>query len=256
LRRQDKVFVWIGATLLLGTLALAGCSIPRFGGVKPIPSAATILEDAVTVQKTEIKDVEFSMVSSFTGIGLGTASGSAVSEDFTGTLTTSPQREQIFTKLTTAGMQISSEVIFDEATNTMYMKVTGSSLPGLPSGKWTKMSLGSSLDPVTIDPSQLSDLSKFKGATLKGSETLNGVHVWHLQSSATQDGLTTHADIYIRQDNNELYEMVAHVTGTLTGTTTDTSTGTMNGTVTYKVTGVNTGAKISLPPASQVTQFP
>ena len=246
MKPQYKTLVWIGGALfVLGTLALSGCAIPRIGS-KPIPSAATILQDAVMVQKTQVKDVEFSMNMSMTG------SGTTLTDDIKGTSTASPKRELVTSNLTTAGVQLSDIVIIDAATSTIYSKFSSSSLPGIPSGKWIKMSLGSSLDPLSIDPSQFSNLSQFKGATMKGAETLDGVPVWHLQSTTTMDGLTDRADIYIRQANNQLYEMVAQVTGSLTGTPTATTTGSTTGTVTFKVTGENTGATIKLPPASEV----
>jgi hypothetical protein len=239
MRLQHKALVRLGGILLaMGTLALAGCSITSIAS-RPTPtatpSAATILEDAVNAQKTQTKDVEFSM-----NLDL-TASGTAISGQLTGTETTSPKRVDIvITNLTAASLQFSGEIIIDSATNTTYVKFTNSNIPQVPMGQWIKTSGGSSINPLPIDPSQFSDLSQLNGATLKGSETLDGIAVWHLQATKTVSGVTTLVDIYIRQDNSQLYEIVANATGTASGS------------VTLKITGVNTGATINLPPASQV----
>jgi hypothetical protein len=234
-------------------LALAGCGLPNLGHSTKPPSAATILEDAALAQKTQVKDVEFSMTMAISTSGITGTGTTDISGNFTGTLTTSPEREDVMTNMTAAGIQFSGEIIVDVATSTLYIKFSSTSLPGLPAGTWTKVTTGSSLDPLTVDPSQLSDLSQFKGATLKGPETLDGIQVWHLQANSTTGGLTSQADIYIRQDNHQLYELIAHINGALTGIGTPTTGTPTTGTITYKVTGENTGKTISLPPASEVS---
>jgi hypothetical protein len=240
MRLQHKALVRLGGMLLAtGALALAGCSITGLAS-KPstptaTPSAATILEDAVNAQKTQTKDVEFSMNMNLT------SSGTTINGNLTGTETASPQRVDIvITNFTVAGVQLSGEIITDTATKSVYVKFTGSGIPEFPQGQWIKTSGGSSSNLLPIDPTQFSDLSQLHGATLKGSETLDGIAVWHLQATKTVSGSTTQVDIYIRQDNNQLYELVANATGTASGS------------VTLKITGVNTGAMINLPPASQV----
>jgi hypothetical protein len=238
MRLQHKALVRPGGMLLaIGALTLAGCSITSLAG-KPTPNAtpnaATILEDAVNIQKTQTKDVEFSM-----NLDL-TSSGTTISGGLTGTETSSPKRlDLVITNLTAVSVQFSGEIIIDSATNTTYVKFTNSNIPEVPQGVWIKTSGGSSINALPIDPTQFSDLSQLTGATLKGSETLDGIAVWHLQATKTVSGSITQVDIYIRQDNSQLYELVANATGTSSGS------------VTLKITGVNTGATINLPPASQ-----
>ena len=216
--------------ILLGALALAGCG-GSSAASKPTatPDAATILASVKNVQSS-YKDIEFSMSMAFT------ASGSTINGTFTGTQTSSPKRSDIVMNFTAAGQQVAGEVITDVATNTTYTKLTSPALPGVPAGTWTK-STGSSAF-IPIDPSTFSNLSGLTGITLKDSETLDGIQVWHLQASESTGGATGQADIYIRQDNNQLYEVVAHATGAASGT------------ITFKITSVNTGATINLPPAS------
>lgn len=240
MRLQHKALVRLlgGMLLAMGALALTGCSITSLAS-KPTPTAtpnaATILEAAVNAQKTETKDVEFSM-----NLDL-TSSGATISGSLTGTETSSPKRlDLVITSLTAASVQFSGEIIIDSATNTTYVKFTNSNIPEVPEGQWIKTSGGSSISPLPIDPTQFSDLSQVTGATLKGSETLDGIAVWHLQATKTISGSTAQVDIYIRQDNNQLYEVAANATGTSSGS------------VTLKITGVNTGAAINLPPANQV----
>ena len=239
MRLQHKALVRLGGMLLaMGALALGGCSITSLAS-KPTatatPNAATILEDAVNVQKTQTKDVEFSM-----SIDL-TANGTTINGNLTGTETSSPKRlDLVVSNLTVADVQFSGEIITDAATNSIYIKFASSNIPEIPEGQWIKTSGGSSINPLPIDPTQFADLSQLTGATLKGSETLDGIAVWHLQATKTISGSTTQVDIYIRQDNNQLYEVVANATGTSSGS------------VTLKITGVNSGATINLPSASQV----
>ena len=239
MRRQQKPLLGIGVMLLvLGSLTLAGCSITALAS-KPTPtappSAASILEAAVNAQKTGTKDVEFSMNLSLT------TNGTAVSGEVTGTETMSPNRvDLIVTSFMAAGQQFSGEIITDAATNTTYIKFTDSSIPEVPVGQWLKTTGGSGINPLPIDPTQFSDLSQLTGAKLVGSEKLDGIAVWHLQTTKTVSGSTSQIGIYIRQDNNQLYELVAKETGSSSGS------------VTLKITGVNTGATISLPPATEV----
>jgi hypothetical protein len=242
MRRQQKSLLGIGVMLLvLGSLTLAGCSITALANTPTPtarPSAATILEAAVNAQKTGTKDVEFSMNLSLT------TNGTAVSGDVTGTETTSPNRvDLIVTNFMAAGQQFSGEIITDVATNTTYIKFTDSSIPEVPVGQWLKTTGGSGINPLPINPTQFSDLSQLTGAKLVGSEKLDSIAVWHLQATKTVSGSTSQIDIYIRQDNNQLYELVANESGSSSGS------------VTFKITGVNTGATISLPPPSEVSDL-
>jgi hypothetical protein len=238
--------------LAMGALGLAGCSSPGVAGgpalggqagtATPSPNAATVFEDAVNAQKTQTKDVEFSMNTNLKERDI------TITGDVTGKQTSSPRRlDVVITNFKTGSMQFSGEIITDAATHSTYIKFTGTTpFPGIPVGTWVKTFGGFFFfNPLMTDPAQFSDLSQFKGATLKGSETLDGISVWHYQVTRTFRETTTKIDIYIRQDNKQLYEIVSNETGTSSGS------------VTFKITGVNTGATISLPPASQVTnQYP
>ena len=153
---------------------------------------------------------------------------------------TSPNRtDVVITNLTTAGEQFSGEVIVDVATNATYIKLTGSSILGLPTGEWLKTTGGSFLNPLPVNPTQFSDLSHLSGVTLIGPTTLDGIAVWHLQATKMIDGSTAKVDVYVRKNNSQLYKIVANLSGTSSGT------------ITFKITGVNTGATITLPATSQ-----
>jgi hypothetical protein len=238
---QHKALVRLGGMLLaMGALALAGCGITPIASRSTAPTiapttGATILEAAVRAQQTQTKDVEFSMNTDLT------TSGTTISGQLTGTETSSPKRvDVVITNFTVAGLQFAGEIITDAATRSIYVKFTSSNIPEIPEGQWIKSSAGSSFNPLPIDPVQFSDLSQLKGVTLKGSETVDGIAVWHLQTTKTISGATTQVNIYTRQDNNQLYKVVANATGTSSGS------------VTLKITGVNTGVTIGLPPADQV----
>ena len=239
MKLQHKTLMWLGSILLvMGMAGLAGCSGLSIGSTATptaTPSAETILANAVVVQKTQIKDVKFSVNMNLT------SNSTVITGNLSGTETASPNRtDLVVPNLTVAGAQFSGEIITDTASNAIYLMLTTSGIPEIPIGEWIKTSGASSLNPLPIDPTQVSNLSQLTGATLKGSEVLDGVNVWHLQASNTINGSTAQTDVYIRQDNNQLYEVVANLTGTSTGT------------VTLKITGVNTGATISLPTPSQV----
>jgi hypothetical protein len=169
-----------------------------------------------------------------------TTNSTPVSGAMTGTETASPNRTDLdITNFTAEGAQFSGEIIIDAATNATYIMLTGSSILGLPTGEWIKTTWGSFLNPLPIAPAQFSDLRQLSGVTLVGSAKLGGISVWHLQANKTMEGSTAKVDVYIRQDNNQLYEIVANLSGTSSGK------------ITLKITGVNTGATINLPAASQ-----
>jgi hypothetical protein len=238
MKLQRKTLAWSGSVVLVViTVAIAGCSSFKVDSTPTptaTPSAATILANAVVVQQKQIKDFEFSMK-----LGL-TTNSTTLSSDLTGTETASPNRtDLVITNFSVAGTQSSGEIIIDAATNATYIMITGPSILGLPTGEWLKTTWGSFFNPLPIDPTQFSDLSQLSGATLIGSEMLDGIAVWHLQATKMIDSSTAVIDLYIRKDNNQLYEIVANVSGTSSGT------------ITFKITGINTGATINLPTTSQ-----
>lgn len=224
-----------GLLMLLAMLSLAACSSP-LAATKPTPTpdAATILANS---QKVKYTDIEFTMTIT------GTSSGTSVSGNGSGTVTTTPNRADITLDLTASGTELSFETIVDSVTSTTYVKFTGTSIPGIPVGKWIKES-GSSSSVSPIDPSIFSNVGKLSNPTLVGSETVDGIAVWHLKGQETSGADTANADVYVRKDNNQIYQAVIHTTGT---STTD---------VTIKFTGVNTGKTVDLPPADQVISQP
>lgn len=212
-------------------LALVGCGVNSPGGAQATatPNAQTILQRAQAVQ---INDLTFTMTIDTTFSGT-TANGTG-----NGTITKSPQRAQISLTLTASGTSFTLQEITDSVTNTGYTKISGLDLPGFSGDKWTKTSLGGAQS--LFDTSQFTDYSNFQDVKLAGSETVNGVKVWHLTGTTNAAGANATDDLYVRQDN--YYPVKAVVK----------STGSDQGTVTIDFTGVNTGATIALPPASEV----
>jgi hypothetical protein len=228
-----------GLLVLVGTLSLCGCGLTTQVAAKPTPTpdAKTILAN---VAKIQYKDIEFSMTLS------GGSSGSAVSGTGSGIITTSPKRAKITFNLSSGGQQIAFDTIEDIDGNAIYIKFSTALFPGIPTDQWIKASAGGSLSSLTsaFDPSQLTNLSQMSNATLKGSETVDGVQVWHLTGTESSNGSASSADLYVRQDNNEPYKIVAHAAGSAAAD------------VTITFTGINTGATVDLPPADQVVAEP
>ncbi len=237
---RRKASCWASGMLAVaGMLALGACGVSGVGAAKPTPTpdAATIL---ASVQKVQYKDISFKMTLS------GSSSGTDVSGDASGVITTSPKRAQVTMNLTTSGQQLAFDVIEDSATNTTYVKFNSAFIPGLPTDKWIKQSGSGSFDSLTkaFDTSQITNFGQISGATLKGTETVDGVQVWHLTGSETEGGTTGTADVYIRQDNHYPYKLVVH------------SAGGSSGDATITFTGINTGATVTLPTADQVMDLP
>jgi hypothetical protein len=235
--RRKANWVVVGLLTLVGTLALSACGVSGLGAAQPTPDAKTILAN---VGKIQYKDIEFKMTLS------GSSAGTGVSGDGTGVITMSPKRAKITFNLTSGGQQIAFDTIEDIDGNTVYFKFSSALFPGLPTDKWIKADAGGTLSSLTnaFDTSQLTNFNQISNATLKGSETVDGVLVWHLTGTESSNGTTANADLYIRQDNNHPYKIVAHAAGS---TSAD---------VTITFTGINTGATVDLPPADQVVAQP
>jgi hypothetical protein len=191
---------WIvgGLLVLVGTLALSACGLPTQIAAKPTPTpnAQTILAN---VAKIVYKDIEFNLTVA------GSSSTAGASGTGSGVITTSPKRAKISFSLTSGGQQIAFDTIEDIDGNTVYIKFSTALFPGIPTDQWIKASAGGTLSSLTsaFDPSQLTNFSQMSNATLKDSETVDGVQVWHLTGTDTSNGSTSNADLYIRQDNNE-----------------------------------------------------
>ncbi len=232
---------WMAGCLLVlaGTLALSACGVSGLGAAKPTPTpdAKTILAN---VAKIQYKDIEFKMTLS------SSSSGTEASGDGSGVITTSPKRAKITFNITTGGQQIAFDTIEDIDGNTVYIKFSTALLPGIPADKWIKTDASGALSSLTkaFDTSQLTNFNQISNATLKGSEIVDGVQVWHLTGTETSNGTSANADLYVRQDNNYPYKIVVHETGS---SPVD---------VTINFTGINTGATVDLPPADQVVAEP
>jgi hypothetical protein len=232
---------WLaGSLLVLGALALSGCSAGALGLAQPTPTpnAKTILANA---QKVQYKDLEFKMTIA------GSSSGTSVSGDGNGVITTSPKRAKISFNLTSSGQQVAFDTIEDIDGGFIYVKFTGTAIPGLPTDKWIKSSANGALGALTnaFDPKQLTGIGQMSNATLKGSETVDGIAVWHLTGTSSSGGSTANVDFWVRQDNYYPYKAVVHATA-----------GTGTGDVTITFTGVNTGATVDIPTADQVMELP
>jgi hypothetical protein len=184
-----------------------------------------------------------------------------------------PRRNQMDMTITIDGMNIpgaatnlSDTVIVDYASQTLYMKMSGSPLGS--SGQWYKMSLAA-LSGLGGDTSLYMDYSKLKDAKLIGSETINGVAVWHLRAkeqvnsmlpsssgvSAGSGGgqavdVNATSDYYFRQDNYRPVKVVIAATETSAAFSAATVKGEMD------FTAFNTGVSIALPKASEVQPLP
>jgi hypothetical protein len=150
------------------------------------------------------------------------------------------------------------EIITDAATNTTYMRMTGlPSISGVTLGdSWIKTTVsgdespGSPTDVWAI--TGLTNMGNEKKAHLIGVETLDGVKVYHLQSSVTTTttiggssmSSTTVTDYYVRQDN---YRPVKLVSGASSKIGTTTSGATTTSTTTLTFTAYDTGLTIDLP---------
>jgi hypothetical protein len=176
----------------------------------------------------------------------GSSSGTDVSGEGNGVITTSPKRAKITLNITTAGQQLAFDTIEDIDSDTIYVKFNTALIPGIPTDKWIKTdasgTLGSLAD--TFDTSQVTSFNQISNATLKGSETVDGVQVWHLTGTESSSGTTANAGLYVRQDNNYPYKLVIHATGSTAA----------DATITF--TGINTGATVDLPPDDQVVVQP
>jgi hypothetical protein len=221
----------------LGMLALAACAGPAGLGAPPTPTATpTVSQILDHAKNAQIKDATFNL--NFQG----TAAGTTVSGNGTGTITTSPNRSDIKLTLNVQGTTVTVDVISDTDGKASYTKISGLNLPGVDDTKWTKGPLtgGSSL----VDTSQFTDFANLTNAKLVGVETVNGQKVWHLQGTAAASAGDTSAsgteDLFISQDKYYPVQVKIHTTGTAAAD------------ITLTFTGVNTGATVALPPADQI----
>jgi len=270
LRAQRAAPLVLYAFLLVLAGALSGCGALRFGAAPTsTPDAATILQRA---GKASYHDATFTLTSSSSLLG------SATTATGNGAITTSPARTHFIMSIpfdlsqflptptpgatpnptpsaTPGPTQMTMEIITDAATNTSFMRFTGfPSIPGVPlgDGSWIKTTISGDVPaggPVDVTAiTGLTDLGKAKTARLIAVETLDGVRVYHLQSSVTTTttmgttsiSSTTVTDYYVRQDSYRPVKLVANTSGSGLG-----SSGVSTTTLTF--TAYDTGVTIDLP---------
>jgi|SRR5579883_2001071 hypothetical protein len=269
---------------LLSLLALAACGVGQTSA--KVPTAAEILHNATNVfdfsgtthstSSAAVQDLTFTMTMNMeiklSSTSLGT-SDIKETANATGKETLKPRRSQMDMTMALEGQNMTTSVIVDFATSTGYLKMSGlSALFGNSGDKWYKISYGA-LGSFGADTSMYMDYSKLKDATLVGSETINGVAVWHLRAkedfnqslpgatgatgttgatgaSNSTSNLNATVDYYFRKDNYRPVKVVIAVSDTLS------NLGTMKLNTEMDFTSFNTGVTIALPPASDVTSFP
>jgi hypothetical protein len=233
--------VIFGSLLLVGVLALAACGTSGGGAAKTTPTATPGAAQIVDhVKNLKFKDATFTMTFTFD------SQGTSVSGSGGGKFTKTPDRSDISLAfpLTVSGTSynLQYEVITDG--NDSYTMI--SSTPDIAgfttNGMWTKGTTDSSSSTSPFgNTSQFGDFASGLGTpTLVGTETVNGVAVYHLKGTDTTTSGST-IDLYVRTDN---YQPVK---------ADFTETGTSSGNFTLIFTGYNSGISIAIPPASQVT---
>lgn len=227
-----------GALLVMGVLALSACGIG--GGGKATPTATPNTAQIVAkVKALQFKDATFTMTANFT------TSGQSINGTGSGKITKSPDRSDIqFTfPLTVAGASYNVQIEAITDGSTTYTKIDSTpEIPGFSTnGIWTKDTTGSGTGNLFGNTSQFGDFSGIaSNATLVGTDTVNGVAVYHLKGtdSSTSGGTV---DMYVRKDN---YQPVK---------ADFTETGDTAGTFSLVFTGWNTGISISTPSPDQVS---
>ena len=225
-----------GTLLLVSVLALAACGLGG-GGAKATPTATPgAAQILAKVKGLQFKDATFTMNFTFMEQGQNiTGSGG-------GKITKNPDRSdiQLAFPLAISGSQynVQYEVITDGGTT--YTMISG--IPGLSTnGMWTKGTTDSSSSSPFGNTSQFGDFtSNFGSPTLVGTDTVNGVAVYHLKGTDTTTAGSV-IDLYVRKDN---YQPVK---------ADFTETGSTSGNFTLIFTAFNSGISIATPSPDQVS---
>ncbi len=245
---------WLALTPLMLVLLLPACGVPSGP-----PTAASVLRQAQTAKITDLSFTATGTFASSLGAILGgqSADGASLSfqADVTGTLTTAPQRAHLALAL---GQQqgVAVEIITDAASQTGYVRLPVLAQVGLDTGQWIAVPLDGLAS--YLDTSIFINFEHLTKATLVGSETIQGVAVYHLRGAQQlQAGIgSATEDFYVRQDN--AYPVRVSIQSAVTTPTqaTDGASAGSRPAATVKViitfTGVNTGSTIALPSGSQV----
>jgi hypothetical protein len=174
--RARKVWLLLLLAALLGVLSLAACGTSSRGATPTAtPDANAILQQAANADYT---DVTFNLTLTTT------ASGQTINGTGSGAITKSPARAQLTLTIpiTANGQttQIKVETVADSATKTLYTHTTTNGIVG----RWTKSSLSNgSSSGTSVDVNSLTSVAAYANAKVIGSETLDGVAVWHLQAN-------------------------------------------------------------------------
>lgn len=283
---RRRVVGALAPAFLLGVLCLAACGVNSIQS--HVPTASEVLQRAAGVlnvnkpanansaDSAAVQDLTYTLKLTVNmNMSDSSLGAQKVNETMTATgeETLKPRRSQMDMAMALAdpslpqGFNLTDTVIVDYATQTGYIKMSGAGFPGATSGKWYKMPFAS-VGGLGADTSMYLDYSKLKNAKLIGSETINGVPVWHLRaqenlnqavpgsavgagSSAGSNDVsgTATLDYYFRQDNYRPVKIVMASTDTMSGLGTATMSGEMD------FTAFNTGISIALPPASEVSSL-
>jgi hypothetical protein len=237
-----RLAAWLMPALLVGVMSLAACgasSTSTQATPTPTLSAQQILQNA---DHATISDMAFTLS--------GTENISGTTGSITGSakVTKSPARVEMTITIPYTGTQLSVSFIVDAPTSTVYIKFGPNAL-GVPSNVWYKDSttgtLGSSFASIGSQLTSPTNYTNLQNPTLVGSETINGVAVWHIRgtdssgSTPTAGATSTSGvtdDLYLRQDN--YYPVKVVITGD-------------GANLTVNVTSVNTGITITLPANAQ-----
>jgi hypothetical protein len=226
-----------GALALAGVLALAACGSPTSNTSGTSSSSGTSTASGTSeaqailtkTKQANLKDATFTVNQTIT-----TTQGT-VNSTGDGKMTTSPFSQDLTLSSSAGGQHQQTEVITKNTT--VYAKPAGQA-------KWTEVSGAAA---AAMASPALNDIATLPGATLVGTETINGVTVYHLRGTGTRsaNGQTVpyHEDLWVNKVNGEPVKVVYHATA---------SQGTADTTVSF--TAWNTGVTIEQPPASEVTQ--
>jgi hypothetical protein len=217
------------ALALVGTLALAGCSLIGGTSAAPPTDPATVLQRVKSLNITD---------ASWTAQIDGTSGGKTLAGGLSGHTTTNPARSDQTCSLIINGQQFSFEVIVDAATQSTYTYYT---IPvALHTGLWVKQA---------TQQGGVNSLSGFgnwnneQDLTVVGPDDEEGINVWHLRGTDTSSGTPAQDDLYINQTDFRPVQEILKATD---------STGSETLTMTIRYTAFNTGVEIDLPPPERV----
>src|SRR5258708_2634427 len=207
---RHRLALWLSSALLLALLSLAGCGLSAtrthvFTAAEILQKATNLLGVSRTAaahaaSSATVKDPTVTMKLT---VSMDLSSSSFGKQQFTETMTATgketlqPRRTQMDMTMAmdipglsglTGGQALTMNTIVDYDSQTGYLKspLFDSLLKGSSDAPetWYKTSFAS-VGGLGADTSMYIDYSKLKNAKLIGSETINGVAVWHLR--ATED---------------------------------------------------------------------